>query len=108
MEGFKCKEKNWASSQDALGGQWGALNERDVDDFEFSVTHQTAVWRRCVQGMRPEAKRFILRWKEMSLNRREKRDTQTRIQSPEHGYEERIAFRLNLQAQNMKVNPYRW
>lgn len=106
MEGFKCKEENWASSPDALGGQWGALNEGDVDNFEFSVTHQTAVWRgRCVQGMRPEAKRFILRWKEMSLNRREKRDTQTLIQSPEHGYEERIAFRLNLPAQNMKVNP---
>lgn len=45
MEGFKCKEKNWASSPDALGGQWGALNEGDVDNFEFSVTHQTAVWR---------------------------------------------------------------
>lgn len=70
------------------------------------MTHQIAVWRgRYVQGIRPEAKRLILRWKEMSLNRIEKRDTQTLIQSPEHGYEERIVFRLNLQAQNMKVTP---
>ena len=51
-----------------------------------------------MQGIRPEAKRLILRWKEMS-------DTQTLIQFPEHGYEERIVFRLNLQAQNMKVTP---
>ena len=109
MEGFKCKEKNWASSPDALGGQWGALNEGSVDTFEFSVTHQAAVWRgRCVQGMRPEAERFILRWKEMSLNRSDKRATQGLIQSSEHGYEEWIVFRLKLQAQNMKVPPYRW
>ena len=36
---------------------------------------------------------------------KEKRDTKTLIQSPEHGYEGRIVFRLNLQAQNMKVTP---
>ena len=38
----------------------------------------------------------------MSLNRGEKRDTQTLIQSPEHGYEEWIIVRLNLQAQSVK------
>ena len=109
VEGFKCKEKNWASSPDALGGQWGALNEGSVDTFEFSATHQAAVWRgKCVRGMRPEAERFILRWKEMSLNRSEKRATQGLIQSSEHGYEEWIVFRLKLQAQNVKVPPYRW
>lgn len=58
--------------------------------------------------MRPEAKRFILRWKETSLNRSEKRATQGLIQSPEYGYEERIVFRLKLQAQNVKVPPHRW
>lgn len=52
--------------------------------------------------MRPEAKRLIVRWEKMSLNRGEKRDTQTLIQSPEHGCEEWVIVRLNLQAQSMK------
>lgn len=55
-----------------------------------------------MEGMRPETKRLILRWEEMSLNRsdggREREEgAWSLLWSSEHGYKEGIIIRLSSQ-----------